>query len=66
MGVVINRAGLGDRKVYEYCEKENIPLLLEIPFSKKIAELYSRGVPFVTQMPEWKAKFRKIRDDIKR
>jgi MinD superfamily P-loop ATPase len=66
MGVVINRAGLGDRKVYEYCKKENIPLLMEIPFSKKIAELYSRGVPFVAEMPEWKEKFREVRDTIKR
>lgn len=66
MGVVINRAGIGDRKVYEYCEKENIPLLLEIPFSKKIAELYSRGVPFVAEMPEWKEKFLEVWDTIKR
>jgi MinD superfamily P-loop ATPase len=66
MGVVINRAGLGDRKVYEYCKKESIQLLLEIPFSKRIAELYSRGVPFVAEMPEWKEKFLEIRDKIKR
>jgi MinD superfamily P-loop ATPase len=66
VGVVINRAGIGDRKVYEYCEKENIPLLLEIPFNKKIAELYSRGVPFVAEMPEWKEKFRKMQDMIQR
>ena len=65
MGVVINRAGLGDRKVYEYCKKENIPLLMEIPFSKKIAELYSRGVPFVTEMPEWKEKLLEVQDMIK-
>ena len=66
MGVVINRAGLGDKKVYDYCEKENIPLLMEIPFSKKIAELYSRGVPFVAEMPEWKEKFVEVRDKIER
>jgi MinD superfamily P-loop ATPase len=66
MGIVINRAGLGDRKVYEYCKKENIPLLMEIPFSKKIAELYSRGVPFVAEMPEWKEKFLEVRDKIER
>ena len=66
MGVIINRAGIGDRKVYEYCEKENIPLLMEIPFDKKIAELYSRGVPFVTQMPEWKEKFQKMWDTIQK
>ena len=66
MGVIINRAGIGDRKVHEYCEKEDIPLLLEIPFDKKIAELYSRGVPFVTKMPEWKEKLRKMRNMIER
>ena len=66
MGVIVNCAGLGDRKVYEYCEKENIPLLMEIPFSKRIAELYSRGVPFVTQMPEWKEKFQKMWDTLQR
>jgi len=42
-GVIINRSGLGDNKVQEYLSKENIPLLLEIPFNKKIAELYSNG-----------------------
>lgn len=42
-GVIINRAGLGDRGVYGYLDQENIPLLLEIPFDKKIAELYSTG-----------------------
>lgn len=66
MGVVINRAGLGDRKVYEFCEDKNITVLMEIPFSKKIAELYSQGVPFVAEMPEWKEKFLKMWDMIKR
>lgn len=66
MGIVINRAGIGDKKVYEYCKKENIPLLLEIPFSKRIAELYSCGIPFVEEMPEWKDKFLKLLAKIKR
>ncbi len=42
-GIIINRAGLGNTKVQEYLNEENIPLLLEIPFSKKIAGLYSQG-----------------------
>lgn len=60
LGVVVNRAGIGDMKVYEYCKEEGIPVMLEIPFSKEIAELYSRGVSFVTEMEEWKGKFRHI------
>ena len=66
MGVIINRAGVGDRKVYDYSKKEDIPLLMEIPFDKRIAELYSRGVPFVDEMPEWKEKFQEIVDTIQR
>lgn len=42
-GVVINRAGMGDRKVYEYLEKNSYPLLAEIPFEQEIARLYSEG-----------------------
>jgi MinD superfamily P-loop ATPase len=42
-GVIINRTGLGDNKVMEYLLKEEIPLLLEIPFKKEIAWLYSKG-----------------------
>ncbi|MDD2563082.1 MAG: ATP-binding protein [Salinivirgaceae bacterium] len=42
-GVVVNRADLGDNALYDYLKSENIPLLMEIPFSKKIAEVYSRG-----------------------
>jgi len=63
-GVVINKAGIGDRKVYEHCEKEGIPILLEIPHDKRIARCYSEGVPFVKDMPEWKERFAEIIDSI--
>lgn len=43
MGVVINRAGLGNREVYEYLHDERIPLLMEIPFDREIASLTSKG-----------------------
>ncbi len=56
-GVIINRAGAGDEKVYDYCRNEDIEILLEINYDRKIAELYSRGVPFVGEMDEWKEKF---------
>lgn len=65
LGVIINQAGIGDRKVYEYCEEEELPIMLEIPFSKDIAELYSRGVSFVTEMEEWKEKFRGLLEVIR-
>jgi len=66
LGVIVNRAGIGDKKVYEFCENENIPVMLEIPFSRRIAELYSRGVPFVKEMQGWKERFRQLLKEIQR
>ena len=63
-GVVINKAGIGDRKVYEYCEEEGIQILLEIPYDRQIARCYSEGVPFVKEMPEWKERFAGIIDKV--
>jgi MinD superfamily P-loop ATPase len=64
-GVVVNRAGIGDRKLYEYCKENKVPVLLEIPFQRRIAELYSRGVPFTLKMPEWRDKFQMLFYEIK-
>jgi len=68
MGVIVNFAGIGDRGVYDYCEEQDIPIMMEVPFDLKIADLYSRGIPFVVEMPELKTGFRelleRIREDI--
>jgi MinD superfamily P-loop ATPase len=55
--VLVNKSGMGDRKVYEYLEKRNIPMLMEIPLDRKIAEIYSQGEIFAQKMPEWKSEF---------
>lgn len=60
LGIVVNFAGIGDNGVYEYCEKMKLPILMEIPYDRKIAELYSKGTSFVTEMTEWKEKFREL------
>ncbi|MFP4473218.1 MAG: 4Fe-4S dicluster domain-containing protein [Candidatus Omnitrophota bacterium] len=59
-GVVINRSDLGDDKTEQYCEKEKIPVLLRIPFERKIAESYSRGETIIEAFPEYKKKFQGI------
>lgn len=56
-GVVINRDGLGDSRVEDFCRAEKIPVLLKIPNDMRIARLYSEGIPFVKEMPGWKEKF---------
>ncbi len=65
-GLVINRSDIGDDRVKRYAERENIPVLLEIPFEKRIAELYSKGIPFVQEIPEWKERFAQLYKKIKR
>ncbi|MBD3402699.1 P-loop NTPase [candidate division GN15 bacterium] len=42
-GVVINRAEPGENPVRTYCEQHRIPILLEIPFDRSIAETYAVG-----------------------
>ncbi|MCK4794465.1 MAG: (4Fe-4S)-binding protein, partial [Desulfobacteraceae bacterium] len=56
-GLVINSSDIGDDRVRVYAEQENIPILMEIPFDRKIAEAYSRGELLVEVMPEWKERF---------
>jgi MinD superfamily P-loop ATPase len=63
-GVLVNKCGIGDMEVYRYLEKRSIPLMMEIPLDRKIAELYSRGRVFVEDMPSWKARFRCLFEDI--
>ena len=57
-GLVVNRSDIGDREVYAYAEQEQLPILLEIPFDRKIAETYSCGKCIIEEMPEWAGKFR--------
>lgn len=59
-GVVLNRAGVGDGKVADYCLKEDIPLLRAIPLETEIAVLYSKGIPLVEGIPEWKKSFNQL------
>jgi len=63
-GVVINRAGVGNGKVEEYCLQEDIPVLLTIPLDTEIARFYSKGITMVEGMPHWKERFIALFDRI--
>lgn len=52
-GVVINRADLGNSLTKDYCNEENIPVLGEIPFSRELAEAYSKGIPMNELGGDW-------------
>ncbi|MBW1666908.1 MAG: ATP-binding protein [Deltaproteobacteria bacterium] len=64
-GLVINKSDLGDEKVKDYARAEGLPILMEIPFDRRIAEAYSRGESIVEVMPEWKGRFVKLYESIK-
>jgi len=63
-GVVINRADLGNDQVDHYCQKENIPILMKIPFSQQIAAAYSKGIPIIQFLPEYQQKFEMLWNQI--
>ena len=64
-GLVINRSDIGDDGVQTYAKMENLPILMEIPFDRRIAEIYSRGRLIVEELPEWKEKFLGLYSQIK-
>jgi len=59
-GVIVNRAGLGNNEVYDYLQKEKIPLLMSVPFDKKIASAYSKGILVSNENAEWELKFNQL------
>jgi MinD superfamily P-loop ATPase len=59
-GLVINRCDMGDDKVKTYAHEEALPILMEIPFDRRIAEVYSRGDILVEVRPEWKKEFKRL------
>lgn len=65
-GVLINRADVGDNRVSEYCQTEGIPILLQIPDNRKIAEAYSRGDMIVDVVPGLQETFVKLYFQIKK
>ena len=59
-GVVVNRAGLGNREVYDWLDQNKIPLLLEIPFDREIARIYSEGLLLAEEKPAYQLQFREL------
>lgn len=56
-GVVINRCDIGDRGVEGYCIKNELPVLLKIPWDRELASFYARGKPVVPMLSAWNRRF---------
>lgn len=63
-GIVLNKASEDSRLIHEYCDAQGIDLLMEIPFSREIAENYSKGILPGQINETWKAKFEKLYERI--
>jgi len=60
MGVVVNRDGIGDGGVDDFCETAGLPILMRIPFDRAIAEGIAQGQTLVEIRPEYLALFQKM------
>jgi MinD superfamily P-loop ATPase len=65
-GIVINRASLGngEGEVQKFCAREGIPILMTIPFDRKIAESYSRGETVIEAFPAYRTAFLELAESI--
>jgi MinD superfamily P-loop ATPase len=64
-GVVVNRAGIGDDRVTDFCAREEIAVLLQIPDDRRIAEACSRGDIFAAADSQFADALRRLADDIR-
>lgn len=65
-GVIVNRDGIGDSDVEDYCRKEDIPILMRIPFEREIGEGIAQGKTLVEIYPSYLKEFENIPQQIER
>lgn len=56
-GVVINRDGVGDSQVAEFCEQAGLPILMRIPLDREIGAGIARGKTLIEIKPEYQSQF---------
>ena len=64
--VIINRSDLGDDSVRRFCQEKGLPILLEIPFDRRIAAGYAVGNSLTETRPDLKPVMEGVLDRIKK
>lgn len=59
-GVIINRDGIGDQGVDNFCARVGLPVLLRIPMDRAIAAGIAQGLPLMALRPEYNALFKEL------
>ncbi|MFO7792081.1 MAG: P-loop NTPase [Candidatus Saliniplasma sp.] len=62
--VMVNRAEYRDDSLKEYCKKEDLEVIGEIPDDRSIAEAYSRGEIIVDSLEEYRDLFKRLTEKI--
>lgn len=65
-GVVVNRAGIGDDQLRDYCSRQKVPILAEIPFDRQVAIQYSRGIPMWEAGERYREIFERLWESIEK
>lgn len=55
--VILNKADSDHQLVQKYCDQAGLPILMDIPFSREIAEHYARGILPVDYDEKWRDRF---------
>lgn len=56
-GVIVNRDGVGDTKVDDYCQEASLPILMRIPLERKIGAGIAVGQPLTEIYPAYGGHF---------
>lgn len=59
-GVIINRDGIGDVGVEDFCNVEGLPILMRIPYDRVIAEGTAQGQTLIDIYPEYTPLFQQL------
>lgn len=62
--VIINKSGIGDESVKNFCDSRSIEILGEIPFSREAAEASSKGKLLIETSPKYFQSFSMILEKI--
>jgi MinD superfamily P-loop ATPase len=59
-GVIINRDGIGNADVDQFCAEADLPVLMRIPLDQEIGQGIARGKPLIGVRPEYTDRFRDL------
>jgi len=65
-GVIINRDGIGNAGVEDFCAVEGLPILMRIPYDRAIAEGTAQGQTLIEIFPEYTLLFQQMLVEISR